>query len=404
MKKSRIVFLGGIFPDSQIDYIRKNSSGVIQNAADALQKKLIHGFDAQVNDGVLVLNLPFVGSFPKLFRKIYFPGGVEKFGLNTSVVSIGFVNLIFLKIVFRFVAAFFALLRFCRKGDIVLFVYSAHLPFVLSSVFVRWFNPLIKICIIIPDLPMYMGDGGFLYRLLKRFDSLIFKFFVKKLDYFVLLTKHMGQELDLAEDKFVVIEGIASEFKSAPLGSDESGSCPKYFLYSGTLALRYGIGDLVDAFLKVQNPDVELWICGDGDGKEYVSSVALLDSRIKYIGQIGREVVLSMQSKAFILVNPRSPEGEYTKFSFPSKIMEYMASGRPVIMYSLQGIPDEYSPYYIAPDSVGVDALSECMSNVIEWSDDKLADFGCRAREFILHKKNPLAQTGKILNLVMENH
>ena len=63
--------------------------------------------------------------------------------------------------------------------------------------------------------------------------------------------------------------------------------------------------------------------------------------RIEFLGMLPRTDVLELQSKATILVNPRQPVGDFTKYSFPSKTIEYMASGTPLLMYKLPGIPEE---------------------------------------------------------------
>ena len=44
-------------------------------------------------------------------------------------------------------------------------------------------------------------------------------------------------------------------------------------------------------------------------------------------------------------MNPRFTGAEYTLYSFPSKNIEYMVSGTPVITTRLAGIPDDYYPY-----------------------------------------------------------
>lgn len=69
----------------------------------------------------------------------------------------------------------------------------------------------------------------------------------------------------------------------------------------------------------VKDRDVELWICGSGDSKEAINEATRIDSRIKFFGLVDSETALEMQHKATILVNPRTSEGEYTKYSFPSK-------------------------------------------------------------------------------------
>ena len=45
-------------------------------------------------------------------------------------------------------------------------------------------------------------------------------------------------------------------------------------------------------------------------------------------------------------MNPRSADAEYTKYSFPSKTIEYLATGVPVVMNRLPGIPEEYE-YFV---------------------------------------------------------
>mgnify|MGYP003303651866 CR=1 FL=1 len=44
-----------------------------------------------------------------------------------------------------------------------------------------------------------------------------------------------------------------------------------------------------------------------------------------FTGKIDRSQVLALQRSATVLVNPRRNNEEYTKYSFPSKTMEYLA-------------------------------------------------------------------------------
>src|SRR5690606_28854588 len=99
----------------------------------------------------------------------------------------------------------------------------------------------------------------------------------------------------------------------------------KTILYTGTLAKRYGIVHLLEAFALIKDQDYRLWICGDGDARDEVNEKVRMDPRITYFSQISRERVLKFQKKATVLVNPRKSEGEFTKYSFPSKTMEYLA-------------------------------------------------------------------------------
>jgi len=45
MKKKALLFVGGLFPEEDMDAIKENSKGPIQYAANGFQWKLVRGFD-----------------------------------------------------------------------------------------------------------------------------------------------------------------------------------------------------------------------------------------------------------------------------------------------------------------------------------------------------------------------
>ena len=77
-----------------------------------------------------------------------------------------------------------------------------------------------------------------------------------------------------------------------------------------------------------------------------------------------------MQHKATILVNPRTSEGEFTKYSFPSKTMEYLLAGKSVVINRIPGIPEEYFNYVYTPKDESIEALAECLTNVLDINRD----------------------------------
>ncbi len=73
-----------------------------------------------------------------------------------------------------------------------------------------------------------------------------------------------------------------------------------------------------------------------------------------------------------------------------------MASGRPVIMYKLEGMPDEYDDYFVAPNAPGLIGLVECLVNFSNMDLTFLSDFGDKAKTFVLPSKSSTNQAGKI--------
>src|SRR5690606_24382556 len=131
---------------------------------------------------------------------------------------------------------------------------------------------------------------------------------------------------------------------------------------------KYGIETLLKAFSFTSNPKYKLMICGDGDAKDLVYDYLHKDDRIKYLGKLPHDKTLLLQKNADLLVNPRTPKGEFTKFSFPSKTMEYLALGTPVLMYKLPGIPNEYFNYCYTIDDYSHEALANKINEILSLS------------------------------------
>lgn len=398
---SPIIFLGGLFLPSQKRMIEEQSIGFTSSAADALQKALLRGLVAMSGSAVTLINLPFIGSYPRLFRRPYFPAVRSERVGAVPARGMGFLNVRFVKVAARFFAALRGLISVPTESAPLVMIYSANLPFMAAAALYRLGVRGSRICLVLPDLPEFMADGGFAYRTAKRIETAIFSALARRVDYFVVLTPFMAERIGIEPSRFVVVEGIFDEVDYAPeevAPPDDPGR--RSFLYSGSLAARYGILDLLEAFERIEAPDARLWICGSGDAGAAVADLARRDRRVRYLGQLPRDQVLGLQGHASVLVNPRPPTHEFTRYSFPSKTMEYMGAGKPVIMHRLPGVPDDYLSLVIAPTSPDGAGLEAAMRRAIAMSDAELAAIGAAGRHLVTTRKNPMVQCAKILEMV----
>jgi len=259
--------------------------------------------------------------------------------------------------------------------------------------------PDIKICLIIPDLPQYMsGESTTIYEVLKAIDFSIIKKALREIDYFVLLSDYMAEALQIEHKPWVRVEGIYDPSENADKAFQKE--LHKTILYSGTLDRRYGILNLLLAFKAIPQNDYRLWICGEGNCRAEVEKYAEFDKRMKYYGQKPREEVLLLQKQATVLVNPRTSEGAFTKYSFPSKTMEYMASGTPCIIHRLLGIPEDYYQYCFAAEEETAEGLKKEILHVCSKSQATLDEFGRKAADYIREYKNPRMQVRKIADMI----
>ena len=154
--------------------------------------------------------------------------------------------------------------------------------------------------------------------------------------------------------------------------------------------------------MKISNPNYRLIICGSGTLTPMIIDVSKKDPRIIYKGTLPREEVLALQKKSTLLVNPRKPNGGITRYSFPSKTVEYLSSGTPMIGYKLEGIPSEYYNYYYTIDDLSEETLVATIENVMSLPQSVLDEKARDAFEFIDNNKTAEKQVKRILDFISE--
>ncbi|MDY0292929.1 MAG: hypothetical protein RBR02_11415, partial [Desulfuromonadaceae bacterium] len=114
---------------------------------------------------------------------------------------------------------------------------------------------------------------------------------------------------------------------------------------------------------------------------------------------VPNQEVIDAELDASLLVNPRPTEGEYTKYSFPSKTLEYMVSGTPVLTAELPGIPLEYYDYLWFFEENG-SGLERALRYILSKKNTELEKFGEKSRDFALRYKNNISQAAKTIELI----
>lgn len=388
-----IVFLGPVCPLDKVEYIKQISS-YFDYPANVLEHALINGFSKNNN-------VTIVSSLRLKTKKIFVPQLQflqEADGSNKGVVLSHYIIPFFSQL-FNARRKFRKVLELGVSPDII-FVYSTRLDDIKSAYLLKKKFPNAKVINMITDLPQFMRDGGsFAYRFMKKTETrFVQKYMTKCVDGFVLLSKYMQEYLPADSVPNIVVEGIFHPEKNNIEQINKSKE--KIVLYTGNLDARYGIKDLIDAFLLTRNQDFRLWLCGVGDAIEYIQSVSLRDSRIKYLGVLPRNVITKLQKQATLLVNPRHSNEEYTKFSFPSKTMEYMASGTPTLMSPLLSLPEDYKKYLYVFDDESVEGMSKTIELICTRPLKELEEFGARAQNFILKNKTSYIQCERIMDFI----
>lgn len=389
----RIVFMGPLYPESDEKAILEASSGNISAAPNVFQWNLIHGVEECLGQNLQILNALPVGTWPLGYRRLRLPDRQWQNG-SAACHEVGGLNLPFIKQAMRASRAKKLLKNLLRPGD-HLVLYSAYMPFLKA---LHTLPRDITVTVIITDLPEFydLGQTSALRKVLRSLQNRMVYRYLQRADRFVLLTEQMREPLKTGERPWLLMEGICNASADAPALSPAS---PPAFLYTGTLHYRFGIKDLLDAFVRLNHPEAELWICGAGEAEAEIRALEEENAKVKFFGFCTQSEVAKLRSKAAVLVNPRRDEGEYTRYSFPSKTMEYMASGKPVIMYPLQGVPGEYAPYLYYVQGSGPEALGQQMEHVLSHPQEA-REKGLAARKFVIENKCRKAQGKRLVDFL----
>ena len=108
-----------------------------------------------------------------------------------------------------------------------------------------------------------------------------------------------------------------------------------HFLYAGWLTEPKGIRVLIKAFLKLEDENVDLTICGAGNLENEVIEATKKDVRIKYLGKLSQKELYIQYKKADVLIVPSLWEEPFGRV-----IIEGNEYGLPVIASNRGGIPE----------------------------------------------------------------
>ncbi len=230
------------------------------------------------------------------------------------------------------------------------------------------------------------------------------KSYLTSFSEYVFLTEQMNTAVNIKKRPYIVMEGLVDEKMADVMGAnsrDAETANERILLYAGGLHERYGLKTLVEAFIKLPNDDVRLHLYGNGPFvDELTNNYCRKDERIVYHGVVNNETVVKAELKASLLINPRPTTEEFTQYSFPSKNMEYMVSGTPILTTKLPGMPDEYYPYIYTFDNETIEGYTDTLKDVLSKSKEELQNKGKAAKEFVLQKKNNGFQAKRIMDLI----
>ena len=210
----------------------------------------------------------------------------------------------------------------------------------------------------------------------------------------------MNERVNPKRKPHIVMEALCDLSMAEQQVKNEEKASPRTVIYAGGIHERYGLKMLAEAFVKADIPDARLVYYGSGPYVEEFRKLCAEHPNLEYRGVAPNEEIVAEELKATLLVNPRPTTGEFTIYSFPSKNMEYMASGTPLLTTKLPGMPQEYHQYVYLFEEESILGYADTLRKVLSQPADILYEKGVLAKRFVLQKKNYVAQAQRVIELL----
>ncbi|ANE40855.1 hypothetical protein IM42_05080 [Fervidobacterium sp. SC_NGM5_O18] len=153
---------------------------------------------------------------------------------------------------------------------------------------------------------------------------------LNKIDGVLLFREEAYKELRLRIPYLLTRVGISSSnHKCVEYKRNDHGTFR--IVYAGTLIKYNGIKEMLGSMRYLDKRNITLTICGDGPLRDYVIECSKNDPRILYMGLLPKEKVDEIILSADLLLNLRDTRHFVNKFAFPSKLIQYLYSGIPVL-------------------------------------------------------------------------
>lgn len=225
----------------------------------------------------------------------------------------------------------------------------------------------------------------------------LIRYILDKSTYIVVLSKQLGGTVgNITKNKNIIEIG---NFIDTQRFLEIKGERKKpIVLFLGKMVRAKGIYELLDAMAQVCKyvPDAQL-VCG-GDGEFESVTVRIrelgLEDRVKLVGWVSGDEVISLLSKSTLFVLPSHHE------ALPFALLEAMAAGLPVVVSGVGGMIDvvqnEIDGILIAPHNSG--EIAKAIVRLLR--DPKLCErMGARGRDKIVKRYSPAAALPKLVDL-----
>ena len=354
---------------TKMNYIINNSMSKPPQSIQRYHRLLCEGLVNNNCEVKTISALPISSSISK--KKLWPAEKEEEKGVKYQYLP--FINLPIIRQLLLFIFSFLYTTKEILNSSNTIFICDVLNTSVSIATLIACKLFGIKAVGVVTDMPSDMKES-------KKLSIFLNNTFLSLYDSYIFLTEYMNQKINKKNKPYLIIEGICEKTEDTKVAKSD------YIMYAGGLYERYGLKYLIEGFEEAELPNIKLKIFGTGPLEEEIKKIK--NPNIIYGGVVTNDEILTLEKESLLLVNPRYTNEEYTKYSFPSKNMEYMSSATPVLTTKLKGIPEEYFHYTYQIEEENKEGIKNKLIEIFNKSKKTLEKLGKEAQSFVLEKKN----------------
>jgi glycosyltransferase involved in cell wall biosynthesis len=395
MSKLKLAYIGSIVPDIP-PYINRAFS----RAGNMCQISLLKGLIRAKTCPSIILSLRPVVSFPKSRQILYQPiSTLLEEGITLTFLP--FINITPIKQLLVGISTLYYLLRWgYRNQDTshhnIIYTFNISVP---PGIFTLLAARLTGAKVVAMIYDIFVPGETSPDSIFGRIDYWLHKKSLPLFDGLVVITNAIAHDF-APRVPYLLIEGgishdLITQYQALTAVLHKDKDCFTVVV-TGKLDEVNGIHLILEAISLVKDTRFRLHIAGAGPLENIIKEAAGKDNRIIFHGFLSYDDVLKLYAAADLLVNMRLTQRINTRYFFPSKTMEYLASGVPVITTCPGNMTDEYGDLaYLLHDETA-EALADMMIFVAAVPEVQRRDLGRSAQCYMAEHKTWDSQAVKI--------
>ncbi|MGA2812904.1 MAG: glycosyltransferase [Candidatus Acidiferrum sp.] len=392
-----LAFVGTVVPDES-----RFHSSAFSPAGQMYQRELLFGLKkAGLPASTVISAMPLSSRRHPSAGRLWVGAHRASLKDGLPIRFVPFINATPLKQLCIGVGTIFELLRWGwqnRKARFrVVYCYNLTVPpglFILLGAWLIRAKTLASLCDI--DIPGETVPDTFYYRL----DYWLQRRLIPHFDGHIVVSDAIADDFLHGKPHLRLEGGIQKEiFELTNLNAAPAEDTPEdrfVIASAGCLNETNGIPELLQAFAMLPGERFRLRIAGWGPLESRVREAASKDGRIEFLGLLPFPRVLEIYNSSSLLINLRITTLRNTRYFFPSKMMEYLASGVPIISTCTGHVEDEFGDFLYLLKEETPEALCQLIQRVAALTPQERRRTGANARAYVETHKTWERQTIKL--------